>query len=178
MNLLGYLPLFYQGSREAAAIEGAMDPAVEAVWAARDGLFDQLHVETATWGLEAWERALGLAVDVSKDLEYRRTRVLSKLRGQGTTTVAMIRNVAESFSNGQVDVIEHPDAYRFEIKFTGTIGVPPNMDDLSAAIAEIKPAHLDYDYIIMFRIWREIADRTWGGLAARTWAEVKGGTIE
>ena len=177
MRLAEYLPRVWDKSAEVLAIQGAMEPEVARLWAARDALLDQLNVETATWGLEAWERALGLEVDVSRPEAFRRSRVMSKLRGQGTTTVAMVRNVAESFSNGAVDVIEYPGEYRFEVKFVGTLGIPPNMDDLTAAIEEIKPAHLGYQYIIIFRTWGQAAEKTWGELAASTWADVKGGRL-
>lgn len=177
MRLTEYLPDFWDKSAEVLAIQRAMEPSVAQAWADRDGLLAQLNVRTATWGLEQWEASLGLPVDVSKPLAHRRTRVISKLRGQGTTTVAMIKNVAESFSNGEVEVLEHPAQYRFDIKFVGTIGLPPNMDDLTAAIEDIKPAHLAYDYIIMYRTWGMLAGRTWGSLAGHTWAEAKGGNI-
>ena len=177
MNLLEYLPDVY-GGPEVRAIQGALDDQVKALWAARDGLFDQLNVETATWGLETWERALGLTVDVSKPYDYRRSRIKSKLRGQGTTTVAMIQSVAESFSNGQVDVIEQPGAYHFDVKFTGTIGIPPNMDDLTAAIEEIKPAHLEYDYIIIFRTYGQLRKYTHAQLAQYTHETLRAGAMK
>jgi len=177
VKLTDYLPRFWDNSAEIIAIQRAMEPSMSEAWAAKDGLLEQLNVQTATWGLEYWERSLGLEVDVGKSTAYRRTRIISKLRGQGTTTVAMIKNVAESFSNGEVEVLEHPAEYRFDVKFVGTVGVPPNMDDLSAAIEEIKPAHLAYDYIIIYRTWSEVSSRTWGELAAHTWGDIKGGTI-
>lgn len=178
MRLVEYLPQVWDRSAEVMAIQEALEPAVAAAWAARDGLLDQLNVETATWGLETWERALGIAVDVSRPTEYRRTRVMSKLRGQGATTVAIIQNVAESFSNGAVEVVERPALYRFDIKFVGTVGIPPNMEDLTAAIEEIKPAHLGYDYIIIYRTWGQIARLAWAEVGAHTWDEVLGGEID
>lgn len=72
------------------------------------GLMDQLCVNTATWGLQYWEKTLGIPVEQGKDLEYRRSRIRSKLRGSGVTTVALIESVAESFSNGDVAVTEYP----------------------------------------------------------------------
>lgn len=177
MSLILKLPDYYRDSPAVAELERALGEETARLMAARDGLFDQLHVQTATWGLNAWERALGLEVDVSKDTEYRRTRVLSKLRGQGTTTVAMIQNVAESFSNGAVDVLEHPARYHFDVKFTGTIGIPPNMDDLTAAIEEIKPAHLEYDYIFIYRTWDMVALMTWDGAGAYTWDQLREGAL-
>lgn len=145
--------------------------------AAHDDFVDQLWPETATWGLSTWEEALGLPTDVSKDVESRRTRIVSKLRGSGPVTVEMIQNVAASFSGGDVEIIEYPAEYRFEVKFVGTIGIPPNMDDLTAALEEIKPAHLAYTYVIVYRIWSEVARHTWAALESRTWDDVLEGTI-
>lgn len=177
MRLMEYLPELWRGTPEMVAIQGALDPAVDAAWAARDALIAQVDVTTATWGLANWEQMLGLAVDASKSDSYRRTRVMSKLRGQGTTTAKMLKNVAESFSNGEVEVIEHPAECGVDLKFVGTIGVPPNMDDLTAAVEEVIPAHLSYRYIIQFRPWGQLARHHWGALAARTWGEVKGGEL-
>ena len=111
---IGYLPDFYAASPQIAALQGALEQQTEALWTAENGLIDQLDVNKATWGLSCWEASLGLDVDVSRPDAYRRTRILSKLRGQGATTVAMIQNVAESFYNGQVAVEEQPEAYRFD----------------------------------------------------------------
>lgn len=99
---------------------------------------------------------------------------MSKLRGAGTTTAEMIEQVVASFANSDCEVIEHPEDYRFDIKFVGTIGIPPNMDDVRAAIEEIKPAHLAYQFIYLFRTWGDIKDQTWGGIVSQTWGEIKG----
>ncbi len=151
MALIDLFPGFYQSSTEVLSLQNALQVEADALWDARNGLFRQFNVESATWGLSIWEKALGIEADASKTDEYRRTRIMAKLRGQGTTTVVMIRNVAESFSNGIVDVIEHPEEYGFDIRFVGTLGIPPNMDDLTAAVEEIKPAHLMYTYIFVYR---------------------------
>ncbi len=177
MNLLEYLPKGYGNSPQIRALVGGVDQAVADLWAREDGFLAQLDVHTATWGLHWWEEALGIEVDESRDPAFRRSRIISKLRGQGTTTVAMVKTVAESFSNGAVDIVERPAEYRLEIKFVGTIGIPPNMEDLSAALNEILPAHLAYDYIIIYRTWGQVANRTWGDLAAKTWSDVLGGEL-
>lgn len=178
MSLEGYLPQGFEHSPEVLSIAGGLGRGVQAAWSARDGFFDQLTLGTATWGLVWWEEALGIPTEAGKSHAFRRSRIRAKLRGQGTTTVVMIQNVAESFSNGAVDVIEHPAEYRFDVKFTGTIGIPPNMDDLSAAIEEIKPAHLAYDYIIIYRTWGQVKPYTWGAVKPYTWGAVKEGSIQ
>ena len=172
--LISRYPDFYAGSPEFIDLQAALEPEVLDLWTARDGLLDQLAVDTATWGLRYWEQTLGLAVEKEKDPEFRRSRIRSKLRGAGVTTVALIESVAESFSNGEVELTEFPPQFRLEIKFVGSVGIPPNMDDLTAALREIMPAHLQWDYVIVYNTWAVTARHTWAELQARTWAQVKG----
>lgn len=177
MKLMDYLPAFYAGSAEVAALQNAIQPQTDALRAARDGFLAQLNVSTATTGLDAWESALGITKKAADGAAYRRTRILSKLRGAGTTTEAMIRTVAESFSNGDVEIVQDPASYAFVIKFVGTLGIPPNMDDLTAAVEEIRPAHLAYSYEYTFRTWAMLAGYKWADLAAVTWQQAKEGEI-
>lgn len=138
----------------------------------------QLWPQTASgWGLELWETAYGIPIDLSKDEAFRRTRVISKLRGQGTPTVELIQAVAASFANGQVEVVEHQDTYCFTVKFVSVLGVPPNIDDLTASINEIKPAHLSFIYEYLFHQWQKLRAYTWGQLASRTWKDVREGEL-
>ena len=109
-------------------------------------MFAQFFVTTATWGLAAWEAALGLDTDISKSYEDRRTRILSKLLGQGATTKTLIQSIAKTFFSGDVVVTEYPSGYRFDIRMVGALGIPVNMNDLTAAVEEIKPAHLDFTF--------------------------------
>ena len=159
--LIARYPDFYAGSPEFVDLQDALEPEALALWAAQGGLMDQLCVNTATWGLQYWEKMLGIPVEQGKDLEYRRS---------------LIESVAESFSNGDVAVTEYPAQYRLEIKFVGTIGIPPNMDDLTASLREIVPAHLQWDYVLIYNTWNMTKLHTWNELKARTWAQVKGET--
>lgn len=175
--LIARYPDFYAASPQFVDIQQALEPELLALWDARDSVLEQLCADTATWGLQYWERALGLAVETGKDMDFRRSRIRSKLRGAGVTTVAMIRNVAESFSNGQVSVIERPAQYRLDIKFVGTVGVPPNMDDLTEALRDIMPAHLAWDYIIMYNRHQTLAGLTHARLAAYTHDQLRNEVI-
>lgn len=170
---LARYPDFYTRSPQFKDLQDALEPELLALWERRDSVLDQLAVDTATWGLKYWERTLNIPVEETKGTEYRRSRIKSKLRGVGVTTVALIQDVAESFSNGAVAVTEYPGQYRLEIKFVGTFGIPPNMDDLKQALREIMPAHLKWDYVIVFNTWDAVHAHTWSELAARTWAQVK-----
>jgi uncharacterized protein YmfQ (DUF2313 family) len=140
-----------------------------------DDVLAQGFVDTATWGLTLWESFLGITTDPSKSYDYRRSVIKAKIRGVGTVTVAMIQNVAESFSNGTVTVAESPSTYSFSITFVGVHGIPPNMDDLTAAIEDIKPAHLAFSYIYTYMAWamHDGYNHTWAEWDAKnlTWDE-------
>jgi len=173
MALIDLLPAFYKPSNEVIELQEAFENQVEAIEAAKEDLFNQFDVQTATWGLEHWESAYGLNVEISRPYEFRRSRIISKMRGQGTTTKTMIKNVAESFSNGQVEVIEHNNNYYFEVKFVGTLGLPRNMDDLTSAIEEIKPAHLDYIYTYIYRMHSQLKSYTHDYLSGFTHQDLR-----
>ena len=112
-------------------------------------------------------------MDEDKPLDFRRSRIRGKLRGNGVTTVAMIQNVAESYSNGAVAVTEYPAQYKLEIKFVGTIGIPPNMDDLTQTLRDILPAHLEWSYVFVFNTWAAASELTWGQANAFTWKQLR-----
>lgn len=160
MNLMELLPGFYLHSPEVTSFQRAVGLSLEEVLRARDDLLLQLDLATATWGLKYWEAAYGIPTDVSRPEEYRRTRIMSKMRGQGVTTPGMIQKLAESFSNGQVEVVEYPSQHRFEVKFVSVYGRPPNLDDLAAALEESKPAHLAYTFVFLYRTHGELEEHT------------------
>lgn len=119
---------------------------------------NQFFVILSDRGIKNHEEDVGLVPDTSADIETRRGRVLSKLRGTGTVTKTMMKNVAASFVNGDIEIIEYPSEYCFAVKFTSKTGVPYNIADIQAMIEEIKPAHLAVEYIFTYRLWQDILD--------------------
>lgn len=175
-RIMQYLPPYYQESRVMKAIAEAQGSEVVSLWTTLDEILKQFYVETATeWGLDLWEQMLGLTSYAGKPLDQRRSRIISKLRGMGGVTVSLIKNVAESYTYGTVEVTENPTEYSFTITFVEKHGIPPNFDDLKAAIEEIKPAHLAVNYVLRYLIWDELdaAALTWDALDAKglTWDE-------
>lgn len=175
MRLIDYLPEDYKKSAAVVQLQDAIQSEWDNLDQAVEALEEQLFIDTATWGIGYWESVCGITQNLSKDIQFRRSAVKAKLRGTGTTTVAMIQNVSESFVNGEVAVVEHNDQYRFDIEMLSVIGIPPNMEDLKAVIEEIKPAHLDYRIIIKYNTWGMVKDAgyTWGMSAQRTWKDMK-----
>lgn len=173
IDLMAYLPSFYHNIKEMKELQTALGYEVgKAVYNSQDAL-DQCFINTATWGLDRWEKMLGIAIDKSKSYKARREIILAKLRGSGTTTKEMIKSTAAAFSGGEVDVIEYPNEYRFVVQFIGIKGIPPNMAGLINAIEEIKPAHLAYGFKYTYTVWNMVSDLTWDGAEQKAWDELK-----
>lgn len=175
MSLIDLMPEYYRNSPEVIAFQAALDGYAEAIGEARDSVLAQLNVDTATWGLDLWEQELGIISNSSDPPEYRRSRIKGKLRGVGTATVDTVKNIAESYANGEVEIIERPSEYCFDVKFVGNIGVPPNMDDFTAALEDIKPAHLCYQYIYVYITHREVGQCTHAQLKGYTHYQIRTG---
>lgn len=173
--LMKYLPEYYQKSAEVIEIQEGIGGVWLKISTDIEDLKAQLDLETATWGLVFWEMDYGIETDVSKSYGERRSVIKAKRRGTGTTTVEMIKNTAESYVYGEVDVEEHNEEYYFNVIMVGVTGIPPNLEDLKRTIEEIKPAHLDYYIIIKYNTWGMVRDAgmTWAEAANRTWKEMK-----
>ncbi|WP_179033369.1 putative phage tail protein [Paenibacillus kribbensis] len=159
-ELFSFLPSYYETSRVMRSDMDAKGSELDALYLAMDATVGQFFVRTATWGLERWEMELGIETDLGKPLDQRRAVVESKLRGAGTFSGQLVKNVAEAYDGGTVDVTFHPAEWGFTVKFIDTIGIPPNVDDLKAAIEEIKPAHMAVEYKLRYLTIAEVESMT------------------
>lgn len=173
MLLKNYYPSYLVKSKIFSAVLDTMQIELDNIDNIVKDIVNQCFVDTATWGLKYWEEMLGIPTDESKPYEFRRSVIKSKIRGSGTITVNLIKNVSESFSNGEVEVIEQPSIYSFTVKFVGTIGIPPNLDDLKKAIEEIKPAHLGVIYEIIYNTHDSLSIFTHDHLSLYTYSQLR-----
>ena len=172
-DLMKYLPEYYQGVPEMEQLQASAGTECgELVFAIADSN-GQKNLESATWGLSRWERMLALTTDTDKSYATRREMIKAKLRGNGTTSPEMIQRTAYAFSGGDVEVVEVPGAYSFEVRFVGTLGIPANMAGLIQIMEEIKPAHLDYTFVFSYTWWDSIKALTWNTAHSRTWNELR-----
>ena len=174
INLLDYLPSFYHNSNIVKSFIDSNSIEANILKDYVEDLNNNLYVKTATWGLNLFEEELGLTTDESISYEERRERILAKKRGNGTTTKAMIKNTAEAFSDGEVEVIENFNDYSFVVKFVGTKGIPKNLTLFRKMIEEIKPAHLNYELAFTYTVWSMVmaTDNTWNDFNNKTWVEL------
>lgn len=168
-DLSRYVPPFVAELQEMAEIYKTEGQELGIARYNLDDLVAQCFVQTATWGLLRWEKEYGITTNLSLSYEQRREIILAKMRGQGTTTVEMIRNTAIAFSGGEVDVIEDNPNYHFIVRFVGFYGIPRNMQAFINMLEEIKPAHLSYSFEYKYVIWNELTPYIWDELKPYTW---------
>lgn len=130
----------------------------------------QLNINTTTWGLDIYEKDLGITTDYTKNLDYRRSVVKSKSRGTGKLNAAMIKLVCDAFSNGDVKVTFDGIIY---VKFTSVKGVPLNMDDLKNAVEQIKPAYILLDYLYTYNTYDMLKPKTYNELKSYTYDQLR-----
>ncbi|MGL5151534.1 MAG: putative phage tail protein [Clostridium sp.] len=103
--------------------------------------FEQLFIDTATWGLRRWEEMLGINVDLSKSDEDRRVIIKSKLIGSKTTTKELLLEFLGTFGYTDVALTENmPD-------FTQTFDINHYLNTntskaMMETLRDIFPAHL------------------------------------
>ena len=172
-NLMKYLPIYYQNSSTTKEIQDAIAREFGVLNYNIIDLEKQFFIDSATWGLSIYEKELGLQTNMSLTYEERREIIKAKLRGHGTSTKEMIKNTAEAFSGGEVDVIEYPSEYRFVVKFIGVKGIPRNMQSFINMLDDIKPAHLGYDFKYSYTVWGHLKNITWDSGNVMTWNDLK-----
>lgn len=167
-EMLTYFPAYYQTSRIMRSVLQAKGTEYDRLRQALTETLNQFFVDTATWGLDTWEDELGLPIMPEQPIEERRDKIKSRLRGHGTATGPIVRQVAEAYDKGKIDIIEDFAAYTIIVQFVDTTGIPPNLDDLKKAVRAVVPAHLDILYEFNYFLWSELdaKDWTWDDLDA------------
>lgn len=168
MELIKLLPDYYGRNETMRQLQGILSDETGKLEEGLGQAILECFASTADALLSRYERLYGIEVDVSQPDEYRRERIRAKLTGAGTTTKELVKSVASSFSNGEVEVIEDSKNSRFVVKFVGTVGIPGNMDGLTLAIEEIKPAHLAFTYEYVYNTNADLGRHTHGQLGAYT----------
>ena len=171
MSLINKLPSFYDNYitkpiQDSFTVEAnLMNDKVEKT-------LEQFFVDSATYGLDYWEKMLGISKNTF-DYQTRRENIKARMRSRGTTTVSFIKNICEAYSNGEVDIIVNHSDYSFVIDFIGTIGIPRAFAELDKTINEIKPCHLAHSYRFNYNTHSNLANYTHEQLANYTHDEMR-----
>lgn len=144
-TLLSYMPKYYKKSKVVENINNANSIELTTLDGKIEDVLNQFFLLDADSSIERWEKEFGIKIVKTQSLEERRNRVLAKLRGQGTSTVQTIKNMALSYVEN-ADVIENNSDYSFMVSLTSHNGFPYELKGLYETIDELKPAHLQANY--------------------------------
>ena len=171
MSLINKLPSFYDNDI-TKPIQDSLNVEANSINDEVDNVLNQFYVDSATFGLDYWERMLGIPKN-NFDIDTRRENIKAKMRSRGTTTVSVIKNICEAYSNGIVEVIVNHSDYSFIIDFVGSIGIPKAFAELDKTIEEIKPCHLAHSYKFKYNTHSDISNYTHEQLANYTHNEIR-----
>jgi hypothetical protein len=138
----------------------------------RDTL-NQFFIDTATYGLDLFEKEFGISTDHSKSYVLRRMTIKSKKIGAKTITKEALETLVLEYTGVVAIVTENNSNYSFTIKFVGSKGVPDNIDLLTSVIEEIKPAHLACIFEFSYTWWDSLKLMTWSEASNKTWNGLK-----
>lgn len=174
MHLFDLLPYgYYEENTTMIELQKILETDTDKGEFKLDKLINEIFLYTASETLSRYELIFGIKPDTNKPDEFRRNRIITKMMGQGTVTKEFVKNISEQYSNGQVDIEEDSKNYLVKIIFTGTIGIPPNFEDLKATLKEIIPAHLEIIYVIIYSTNENIKKYTHQQLKAYTHDQIR-----
>ncbi|PAF31532.1 putative phage tail protein [Paenibacillus sp. 7516] len=168
--LMSLLPPLYENVLEMQLLTETEGEELEKLASGLEGVLDQFYPESATWALERYEQDLQIPTNPAKPEEQRRSVIISKMRGSGKVSGSMLKNVAQAYESGGIDVSVDSGEYHIIIRFIDTLGLPPNLDDLKAAVEDIKPAHMTVEYRLRYLTIAEVESMTLAEIEA-TWQD-------
>ena len=171
MNLINKLPSFYDNDI-TKPIQNSFTVEANSINDEVENTLNQFYVDSATYGLDKWEKMLGISKN-NNDIQTRRENIKAKMRSRGTTTLSVIKNICEAYSNGIVEInVDHAN-YSFEISFISTIGVPLSFEEMDRVVNEIKPCHLAHSYKFNYNTHKDLSKYTHEDLKNYTHAELR-----
>jgi len=200
-EIIYYLPSYYNKSIFLRNITESYDKELNLLESYYQETQNQFVVPTATKSLKDYELEYGLPINpLGITIDERRSRVMARMRGFGTATKAMIKKVIDSWTNGDVEIIEfmthysmsdktheqlkqytygqlNLNDYRIKVIFNSVLGMPSNMQDVYNAVSEIIPAHLEIIYSFKYRRHEELKSRTHYNLNGFTHDQIRQGVI-
>lgn len=146
------------------AIQGAYDKELEILRNVKQDTFNQFFVDTATWGLDHWEKMLSIKTNSKLSYKTRRSNIKAKMRGRGTTTIQVLKSICEAYVKSDTTVTEHAKEFYFTLDFIVNNTDYSTLLELDKFIEQIKPAHLYHK----FKMTLQSKDNTYIGVVCNS----------
>ena len=147
MKLIDKLPFFYEECPVTNTIQNGLSYEASTLVDKVDSTVNQLYVNSATWGIELWEKFAGIE-KTSGSLTDRRLRVIAKLTSKRTTTKEVFKELCKIYVD-EVEVDEIFEEYKILLALTekaeSDLPKEYNLTEINNAIWEVKPAHLEHE---------------------------------
>lgn len=105
-------------------------------------LIEQMFFQTATWGLDEWEKQYNIVPDPSWDMDKRRENLISTLQYKAPITPRKIADRISGMIGIATDVAEGSEANTIDILVRGYVN---DFSKIRQMIDKILPAHLIYN---------------------------------
>ena len=145
-----YLPEFVSEGAVMTDILSQDAAALDELSADRLILFEQMFVESGTWGLKLWEVFLGLVTDESKPTEFRRNNIKAKIQASAQIfTKEMLKKILIAYGYSVYDIVEKFDEYQIEVQISNEINNARELRVLAKYLRAMFPAHLNCRLVTM-----------------------------
>lgn len=140
VDVLRYLPKFLSKDGTFKATQDSLSEEHEKQRLLIIDICKQLFVESATWGLDDWERVYELQ-NKHLSIDQRRNLLLVKMRGAQTITEEKLQEIINLVYPPQNAVVkENTGANTFKV----IIDTIDALDEIRRVVEIYKPAHLSY----------------------------------
>lgn len=172
-DMIKFLPGYYRKSQVLTDMYSILQAAFE-------NTEDYINAEdlklfiTTTDDFTRHEKDVGLS-SVTADIETKRSRILARLCGNDVLTVSALIELVTTYDKTGCTISEDYANYTVTIIFSGRTGTPYNIDEIKAAVEEVKPAHIQIEYEYITNTWGDAKSKlgTWGAASAYTWGGAK-----
>lgn len=107
-----------------------------------EDLYKQFNIDTATWGLAAWEKNLKLTGGSGLTLRQRRARIKTKLRGSAKVDIELLKTMIQDYYDNEV-YVDFDGIIRFNLPLEGYSF--QHNERVENIIKNTRPAHLGYE---------------------------------
>lgn len=153
-EMLTFTDWYYQESKIMQSILDTQGLEIDAIRDKIKDILEQFYVDTATWGLDLWEKELNIQ-DTTGDYFERRNRIKLYLAKPVTVTPKFLCTLTNRYLNDKsATVVEHIRDYYFDICFNN--GSLFDWENLQKAIEIYKPAHLGVKYFSLQNVGSSI----------------------
>ncbi|WP_304341620.1 putative phage tail protein [Metaclostridioides mangenotii] len=122
------------------------DKELEILRNVKQDTFNQFFVDTATWGLDYWEKMLCIKTNTKLSNKTRRSNIKAKMRGRGTTTIQVLKSICEAYTKREAGIKEYAKEFLLVLDIIINDCDYNTVVELDKFVDQIKPAHLYHKF--------------------------------